>query len=351
MGNVDNCAGYAVQTNLTSTGSLTMRNHMLALASSALALSLASTSVEAKDPETVVNTLNAIFGKQANGQRASHAKGQCVKGTFTAEPDAKNVSKAFAYDKPVPVLGRFSMGGGNPKIADNAKAAVRALAFKLDPGGKVTSEFAFVNAPVHFAANFDQMYKFLEARLPGADGKPDPEKVKAFTEANPNTKAQGAFLAARPVPASYAGVNYWGLHGYQATGAAGQKGLVKLKLVPAAEAGLTDDEAKAKPADFLVAELSERLAKGPQTFTLVAIPGKEGDKTDDLSKQWDGEDSRPTIKLGTLAVSAIEPNATCDAGIFDPTNIADGLAPSADDTLFAPRSPAYAISLSRRSGS
>jgi len=309
-----------------------------------------ATPAMAKDPEAVVNALNAIFGKQATGQRASHAKGICVKGTYTAAASAGAVTKALAYDKAVPVLGRFSMGGGNPKIADTTKSAARGFAFKLDPDGKQTNEFAFVNAPVHFAATLDQQFGFLEARAPAADGKPDPAKVKAFTEANPGTTNQGKYLASKPLPASYAGVNYWGLHGYQAEGKGGEKGLIKFKLVPAAEAGLTDDEAKAKSPDFLLAELTERFTKGPATFTLVAIPGQPGDKSDDLTKQWDGEDGRKTTTLGTLALTAIEPNATCDAGVFDPTNIASGLAPLPDDTLFAPRSPAYAISLSRRAG-
>ncbi|MBX9924810.1 MAG: catalase [Hyphomicrobiaceae bacterium] len=319
---------------------------------SAVALSVvalaAMSPATAKDPQAFVDTLNAISGKQASGQRASHAKGQCVKGTFTSAPGAGAVTAAFAYDTPVPVLGRFSMGGGNPKISDGTKTAVRGFAFKIDPDGKQTNEFAMVNSPVHFAANFEQMFGFVQARVPGADGKPDPEKIKAFGDANPATKAQGAYLASKPVPASYAGVHYWGIHGYQTTGKGGEKGLHKFKLVTAAEAGLTDDEAKAKPADFLVGELTERLAKGPASFTLVAIAGKAGDKTDDLTKTWDGEDARPTITIGTLSVTAIEPNATCDASIFDPTNVAKGLAPSPDDTLFAPRSPAYAISLSRR---
>lgn len=328
-----------------------MRASLIALAATTAAAALTATPALAQEPQAIVDTLNTIFGKQAVGQRASHAKGQCVKGTFTAAAGAGKVTKAFAFDKPVPVLGRFSMGGGNPKIADTTKAAVRGFAFKIDADGKRESQFAFVNAPVHFASNLEQMFGFLQARKPGADGKPDPANVKAFGDANPSTKAQGAFLASKPLPASYAGVNYWGLHGLQATSSAGDKSLVKFKLVPAAEAGLTDEEAKAKPADFLVAELTDRLAKGPQNFTLVAIPGKPGDKTDDLAKQWDGEDQRPTITIGTLAVTAIEPNATCDAGVFDPTILADGLAPSADDTLFAPRAPSYAISLTRRQGS
>ncbi|NJO56603.1 MAG: CehA/McbA family metallohydrolase [Rhodospirillales bacterium] len=66
------------------------------------------------------------------------------------------------------------MGGGNPKIADSTKGAVRGLAFKIDADGKKESQFVFVNAPIHFAANLEQQYAVLQSRLPGPDGKPVP---------------------------------------------------------------------------------------------------------------------------------------------------------------------------------
>jgi catalase len=311
------------------------------------ALTLSAAPSNAKDPEAAVDALNAVFGK--TGARASHAKGQCVKGTFAPTADAAALTKSASFAKDVPVLGRFSMGGGNPKIADGTKTASRGFAFKLDPDGKATSEFAFVSAPVNFVKDLNQFEEFLKVRVPGADGKPDAEKVKAFGDANPETKRQGAWLASKPVPASYAGVNYWGIHAYTATNAKAAAQVFKFKLVPAAgELGLTDDEAKAKPADFLVAELTERLAKGPAKFELQAIMAVAGDTTNDPTVMWTDEDKRKPVSLGTLSLSAIEPNATCDAGVFDPTILADGLAGPKDDPLFAARSPAYAISLTRR---
>ncbi|MEQ1714079.1 MAG: catalase family peroxidase [Hyphomicrobium sp.] len=295
--------------------------------------------------ETIVDALNTIFGKQK--ARASHAKGQCVTGTFTPAPEAPGLSKSPSFAKAVPVLARFSMGGGNPKIPDATKAAVRAIAFKLDPDGK-SSEFAFVNAPVQFAKSPAQMLGFLQARFPGADGKPDPAKIKAFSDANPETTNQGKWLAGKPVPASYAGVNYWGVHAYTLTNAKGDKAVVKFKLIPTAgEAGLTDDEAKAKPADFLIDELKGRLEKGAASFDLIAIIGEAGDQTNDPSAMWP-EDKRKTVKLGTMAIAAIADNAKCDAGTFDPTQLADGISGPKDDPLFDIRSPAYAVSLSRR---
>ncbi len=313
----------------------------------AAAISFAPQSATAAEPEKIVDALGTVFGKHK--ARASGAKGQCVTGMFTPTADARQLTKSASFQKPIPVLGRFSMGGGNPKAPDTAKPLVRGFAFKLDPNGTTPSEFVMVNAPVNFAKTPAQMFGFLEARFP-ADGKQDPEKIKAFAAANPETTRQGAWLTSKPVPASYAGVSYWGIHAYTMTNTAGQAQLMKFKLVPTGgEAGLTDDEAKAKPADFLVAELTDRIAKkAPAGFDVMAIVGEAGDPTNDPTMTWRDEDKRKTVKLGTIAITAIEKNETCDAGIFDPTNLADGLAGPKDDPMFLPRQPAYAISLTRR---
>jgi catalase len=328
---------------------MTIINSRTTSAVSLAALALMITVANAKDPETAVNSLNAVFGKQGANARASHAKGQCVKGTFTPTAEAAALTKSVSFAKAVPVLGRFSMGGGNPKVPDAAKTTIRGFAFKLDPEGKAVSEFVMGSAPVQFAKNLEQFTGFLAARVPGTDGKPDAEKIKAFAEANPDTKRLGAYLASKPVPASYAGVSYHGVHAYTATNATAKSQLVKFKLVPAAEVGLSDEEAKAKPTDFLVEEFTARLAAGPAIFTMVAIMGEAGDATNDPSSQWKDEDTRKPVTLGTLSLTTLEDAKTCDAGVFDPTILADGIAGPKDDELFAARSPAYAISLSRRS--
>jgi catalase len=193
------------------------------------------------------------------------------------------------------------------------------------------------------------MLAFLQARLPGADGKPDPEKIKAFSEANPETTNQGKYLAGRPVPGSWVGQTYWGVHPYTLTNAAGQKQIVKFKMVPlAGEIGLTDDEAKAKPADFLVEDVTARIAaKTPAGFDMVAIIGKAGDEKTTAVERWADEDARPTVKLGTIAITALEKNETCDGAIFDPLNLAPGVE-GPNDPLFTARQPAYAVSIGQR---
>jgi catalase len=177
----------------------------------------------------------------------------------------------------------------------------------------------------------------------------DKDKLNAFFTAHAESTRQNAWLMSHPVPASYAGVDYFGVHAFTFTNAAGEENLVKYHLIPeAGELGLNPDEAKAKGADFYADELKERLGKGPVVFDLVVLMGKKGDPTNDPTVRWDDEDNRPTTPLGKISIEAIVPEATCDAGIFLPGNVTDGIAGPADDPIFAARSPAYIVSFTRR---
>ncbi len=210
------------------------------------------------------------------------------------------------------------------------------------------TDFVQLSAPIFFAKTPELVVAFLRARASGPDGKPDAAKVKAFTEANPDTAKQGAYVASKPVPASYAGLNYWGIHAFIAENAKGEKTTIKFKSIPlAGELGLTEDEAKAKADDFFTADLAERLGKGPIGFDLVAIVGDKDDKTNDPTVEWPEAD-RKQIKLGKIEISALEDNATCDATTFDPNNLADGLSGAPDDLVLPARATSYAVSLSRR---
>jgi catalase len=240
------------------------------------------------------------------------------------------------------------MGGSNPNISDKTKAVTRGFAMRFeDPAGDLV--FVFISAPVFGSKSPQQLLQGIQVRKPGPDGKTDADKIKAFVDANPETTRQSAWLNARPVPASFAGVDYWGVHAYTLTNAAGEAKVAKLKFVAAAgQLGLTEDELKAKDNSFYADELKERLAKGPAGFDLVAILGEPGDPVNDVTASWP-EESRKQLKLGTLSITAIEPAATCDANTFDPVvSLPDGITGPANDPMFEIRSPAYAISLSRR---
>lgn len=318
---------------------------------STLALSFAAAALPAfadePSAEDLVNGLEGVFGKNA-GARRGHAKGFCVKGDFAPDAGAAALSKAPHFAKPVPILGRFSLGGGNPKLADTTKGAVRGLALRFDPDGE-GSDLVMISAPVHFAKTGEQMLGFLKVRTKAADGTgPDPEKIKAYADANPETLIQGKWLDERPVPASYATVNYWGVHAFTFTNAKGEKHVIKYMAIPdAGLAGLTDEEVKAKSPDFYKDELTERLKGGPASFKLVAILGEPSDPIDDPTAIW--PEGRKTQTLGTIKVSALEADTVCDATTLDPANLPDGIEGVEDDKIFALRSAAYAISLTRRS--
>jgi catalase len=327
---------------------MTSKCHMSRVAISAVSLVfLLAAGVPAKaqqpTPVDLVDALNGVFGKHA-GDRAAHTKGICLSGSFTPTADAAKLSKAPHFAKEVQIIARFSLGGGNPEAPDNAQDNVRGLAVKFDLGNGASTDIVTISAPVFFVQTPELFVEFLKTV-----GSGDQDKIKAFFTAHPESTRQNAWLTSHPVPASYAGVGYWGVHAFTFTNAAGEATPIKYKLIPeAGELGLTPEEAKAKGPDFYAGELTERLAKGPVVFDLTAIMGKQGDPTNDPTLRWDEEDNRPTTQLGKISIEAIAPQATCDAFSFLPGNVVDGIAGPANDPVFQARTPAYIVSLTRR---
>jgi catalase len=304
---------------------------------------VATRAQEPPRPDQLVDALNGVFGKHP-GDRAAHTKGICLTGRFTPSPEAPSLSKAPQFAKPVGIIGRFSLGGGNPQAPDNTQDNVRGLAVHFDLGSGANSDLVMISAPVFFVKTPALFVEFLQTV-----GSGDKDKLKAFLDAHPESARQNAWLTSHPVPASYAGVDYFGVHAFTFTNAAGDSKIIKYKAIPeAGELGLTPDEVKAKGPDFYADELKERLAKGPIVFDLVAILGQKGDPTNNPTVRWNDEDTRVTAPLGKVMIDAIAPDATCNAFSFLPANLPDGIAGPPDDPIFAVRSPAYVVSLIRR---
>ncbi|WP_337251962.1 catalase [Methylobacterium sp. NMS14P] len=309
-----------------------------------LALPTAAIAAEA---QSLVEALRTVAGSRP-GVRPTFAKGQCVRGTYAPAADVGQVTRSISFTRPWPVVGRFSVGGGNPSVPDTTRTVLRGFSIKLLSDGGET-HLLFENAPVHFARTLDQMLAFLQVRVPGPDGKPNPEAIAAFAKANPETARQAAFVAGRPLPGSYAGLVYWGVHTFTGINSDGRAVPFKFKIVPrAGEIVVSDEEAKGKAAQFLADALREQLSKGPATFDVVALLAEPGDDLgSDITQRWTNEDDRKAVTLGSIAVTGIEPNETCDQGIFDPGQLADGIdAPK--DEIFAARRTAYGISFGLR---
>jgi len=307
---------------------------------------MAESPNDAATPASIVDALKAVAGNPPK-VRASFAKGWCVRGTYTPSDRAGEVTRSQSFTGPSRVLARFSVGGGNPSVADTNNLVLRGFSFKLGDGDH-RSDILAESAPVHFARTLDQMLAFLEARIPGPDGKPDMAKVKAFSAANPETLNQANYVAARPLPGSFAGTTYWGVHSFPATNAENETRFIKFKVVPArGEITLTEDEARTKPADFLHDDLGTRIAAGNVRFNVMALLDRPGDPTMDVTMRWPDEDHREEVRLGTIVITGFEPDQACDASIFNPANLADGIGHPPDE-IFAARRAAYTISLAKR---
>src|SRR5207245_5234022 len=82
------------------------------------------------------------------GFRRNHAKGVGVSGFFESNGNGVRLSEAVVF-RPgrVPVIGRFSLGGGQPYVADTPDA-VRGLGLQFSLPGGALWRTAMVNLPV-----------------------------------------------------------------------------------------------------------------------------------------------------------------------------------------------------------
>lgn len=300
------------------------------------------------DPSAFINQFEATNGK-FEGYRRSGAKGICATGEFVGTADARGLSTASVFSgRPVPVVVRFSVGGANPKAADNAKSQRNlALQFNL-PGGEQWL-MGNISAPVFGASTPQQFLGLVASREPDPATKmPDPAKVKAFNDANPEILLLGKHLASQPVPASYGSVNYWGVHAYGFVNASGAKQFGKWIFEPVGGLqGLTDDEAKAKGASFLFDDLRQRVKEGKVAFNFNLELAQAGDILDSATVPL--PEGRKKVNLGMLKVTSVSEDGggSCLTINYNPMVMPKGVEASADPMLPARAAP-YVISLGRR---
>lgn len=237
------------------------------------------------------------------------------------------------------MLARFSVSGSNPGL--------RGFSFRLGDD-EDRSDVLTQSAPVHFARTPEQMLAFLTARAPGTNGKPDMKKVRAFSAANPETLHQASYIAAHPLPPSFAGTTYWGVHAFPVTNAKGETRYIKLKVVPiGAPVAPAGAKAGTAPTDVLREDLEARIAAGEVRFSVFALLDRPGDAVMDVTVRWRDEERRDAVRLGTIVITGIEAEKVCEASAFDPGCLAEGIADPPDE-IFAARRAAYAIAQAKR---
>ena len=321
----------------------------VAAATSALSLGAFAQAPSAQvDPNVFLNQFESTFGK-FEGYRRSGAKGICAAGEFVGTADARGLSTSTAFSgKPVPVLVRFSVGGANPNAPDNGKSQRNlALQFNL-PDGE-SWQMGNISAPVFGASTPQQFLGRLASLQPDPETKkPDPAKIKAFADDNPEVLLQGKHFASQPVPASFGTVNYWGVHAFGFVNAQGDKRFGKWIFEPTEGLqGLSDDEAKAKGPSFLFDELRQRVKDHKVSFNFNLELAEPGDKIDSATVPLPA--GRKKVNLGVLKVTSVSPDAGGDClGItFNPMVLPKGVEPSADPMIAARVAP-YSVGLGRR---
>jgi catalase len=288
-----------------------------------------------------------------SGFRRNHAKGVCVSGSFESNGNGVRLSKALVFrEGRVPVIGRFSLGGGQPYAAD-APETVRGLGLQFSlPDGELWRT-AMINFPVFPFRTPEAFYDQMIASKPDPEtGKPDPAKMQAFLARHPETVEALKVIKGQPVASGFDNSTFHGLNAFRFINAEGNSIPVRWVLTPMQpfEAAST---ASAPPDknylfDALIAQI-HRQPRQPLQWHLFIIIGQPGDPTNDATIAWPA--GREQVDVGTLTLDQVESDdisAARDIN-FDPLVLPAGIAPS-DDPLLSARSAVYSQSFTRRAG-
>jgi catalase len=294
-------------------------------------------------PAKIVNSL-APPGGPALGFRRNHAKGICFTGTFEANGQAAELSKARMFaEGSYPVTGRFNLATPDPKASD-AMARVRGLSLRIKTPDGNEWRSAMITAPFFPVATPQGFYDLQRALA----NKQDPDAMKNFIAAHPEFGPFGQWAGSAPWTGSYAEDRFNSLNSFIFSNASGKDEVVRWSFVPAERPeSLTPDQLKERGANFLDADITQRVQTAPQRWTMEITVANPGDPTADPSKAW--PEDRRSVTAGILVVKQIEPepDGPCRDINFDPTILPAGIRVS-DDPFPAARSAAYSVSFNRR---
>jgi catalase len=295
-------------------------------------------------PRVFLDGFAKVFGRHP-GFRKNHAKGVGVAGFFDSNGNGGALSKAsvFAPGR-TPVVGRFSLAGGNPHTAD-ASSTARGLGLVFGfPGGQQW-RMATLNLPV-FLDNSPQGFydRLIASAVVPATGKPDPAVMARFLAAHPETARATSIVKQHPPTPGFSDSVYSGLNAFYFVNASGARTPVRWSLTPLQQALPPSSGPNA-----LFDALERQLRAGPLRWRLVLTVGEATDPTNDATLPWPAD--RRTVDAGTLTLDSVQADTAGSARDinFDPLVLPAGIEPS-DDPLLSARSAVYAASYRRRTG-
>lgn len=295
------------------------------------------------------NTIEASSGGKHPGFRRAHSKGVCVTGWFAPSTQAATLSKARVFQQQrVPVLGRLSIGGGDPHGADNS-ARVRSIALQLSSDDGQQWRMAMNSFPFFAVPTPEAFFEQTRAQVPDpATGKPDPARMAALADKYPSVRAFQQWAKTAPWTDSWASTEFNSINSFWFTDTHGQRHAVRWRWQPQIPATPLDPQAREQAGvDFLSADLQRRLAAGPVQWNLVVTLAGPQDDINNPSIPW--PDDREQVQAGVLQLVQTQPqdHAACNDLNFDPLILPDGISGS-DDPVLAARSSIYSQSFNRR---
>jgi catalase len=297
-------------------------------------------------PSRFADHFEHVYGRH-DGFRRNHAKGLSATGSFVSSGAGAAICRATVFQSgTVPLVGRFSLGGGLPDQADKPDT-IRGLGLLFQPPNGQQWRTAMVNVPVFPDSAPQGFYERMLAFKPLPEtGKPDPQKTSAFLDRHPETVAAMKIIKQSPATAGFADSTFYGLNAFWFTNSAGATVPVRWSVVPQ-DAGGANAPGPSLGRDYLFDDLIRTLAQRPLKWRLVLTVGEPGDPTNDATKPW--PQSRRSIDAGTIAIIAVQTEEAGNARDvnFDPLVLPDGMTAS-DDPLPAARSAVYARSFTRR---
>jgi catalase len=301
-------------------------------------------------PGKFVDGLEQSAGGVHPGSRRNHAKGLGVSGFFEINGNGVAICKAAVF-RPgrVPVIGRFSLPGGDPHAADTPETP-RGLGLQFSPADGGEWRTSMINLPVFPFRTPEAFYEQMVASTPDpATGKPDPAKMQAFLAGHPETARVLGVIKSRPFSPGFENSAFYGLNAFRFVDAAGHSVPVRWEFTPEQPAEAAGSPPADRDRNYLFEGLIAAIHRGPLKWRLTVTLGQADDPTDDPTVAW--PEGRKTVDLGTLTLDGVQSDETSPATdiTFDPLVLPAGIVPS-DDPFLSARSAVYSRSFTRRAG-
>jgi catalase len=234
-------------------------------------------------PARLTDGLEEVNGVHP-GFRRNHAKGLRVSGFFDSNGSGVGVSKAVVF-RPgrVPVIGRFSLAGGQPNATDTPDA-VRGLGLQFSlPNGELWRT-AMISRPVFPVRTPEAFYEQLLASKPDpVTGKPDPAEMKAFLARHPETVQALAVINSQPFWPGFANSSFHGLNAFRFINAAVESIPARWLLTPMQPFEAAGTASVSQDKNYLFEALIAAIHRQPLRWRLIVILGQPGDPTNDAT--------------------------------------------------------------------